>query len=206
MELKVRSATPDDVEALCQTFFSSFGNETIATRCFPSTAASSWHFWRKNMADDLQALGTHFIVVDDVSTVPPTMAAFGQWRFMASGADIQQPPSKSEWPEDGDQELAALFFDDMWRKHKDIMGDRPHWYLELLSTRNEYQRKGIGRILLQWGIDKADADGLECYLGSTPQGKGLYEKFGFKEVKEAGNFTLDGVVIETYMRRDKQRE
>jgi hypothetical protein len=37
---------------------------------------------------------------------------------------------------------------------------------------------------MKWGTDKADELGIECYVESSPEGKGLYEKFGFRTVRE----------------------
>lgn len=51
-------------------------------------------------------------------------------------------------------------------------------------TYKEARGRGAGSALLKWGLDRADADGLPTYLDSTPPGKALYEKAGFKVVKE----------------------
>ncbi|KAH8690707.1 acyl-CoA N-acyltransferase [Talaromyces proteolyticus] len=57
-------------------------------------------------------------------------------------------------------------------------------YLQALLVHPEHQRKGIGRKLLQWGLDEADKLGLITSLESTPEGRRLYEKAGFEVVKE----------------------
>jgi len=48
----------------------------------------------------------------------------------------------------------------------------------------DYQRKGLGRMLLRWGLDKADAEGKRAFLTSTPEGKPLYLSEGMKEMGE----------------------
>ena len=67
-------------------------------------------------------------------------------------------------------------------KRKENMSGRKHWYLELLATRPEWQGKGAGGLMLDWGCARADGDGVETYLESSPAGKRLYEKKGFKEL------------------------
>ncbi|KAF2474791.1 uncharacterized protein BDR25DRAFT_184733, partial [Lindgomyces ingoldianus] len=47
-----------------------------------------------------------------------------------------------------------------------------------------YQRKGVGRMLLQWGIKQADEEGLPLYIEGTLAGKLLYEQLGFTVVAE----------------------
>jgi len=48
-----------------------------------------------------------------------------------------------------------------------------------------HQRKGAGRMLLQWGIDLARRHGVPIYLESTPNGLWLYKRAGFQEIGEA---------------------
>ena len=43
-------------------------------------------------------------------------------------------------------------------------------------------------MLVEWGLDMADREGLPCWLQGTPQGRGLYSKCGFKIV---GNMDID---------------
>jgi len=65
------------------------------------------------------------------------------------------------------------------------MGKRPHWFLELLSVRGEYQRHGIGARLIKWGTDQADKEGLETYLDGSEKGQPWYEKWhGFRYGKQ----------------------
>jgi hypothetical protein len=33
-------------------------------------------------------------------------------------------------------------------------------------------------MMLQWGCDRADEEGVECYVDSSPQALKLYQKFG----------------------------
>lgn len=61
------------------------------------------------------------------------------------------------------------------------MGDRKHWYLELVATRQEYQGRGAAGQLLRWGVERADEEATECYLEASPEGKPIYGRFGFGE-------------------------
>lgn len=55
--------------------------------------------------------------------------------------------------------------------------------LDMLGTRPDYHGRGLGSMLLQWGLDRADRDGLEVYLSASPAGRPLYEKRGFQVVE-----------------------
>ena len=73
-----------------------------------------------------------------------------------------------------------------------VLKHRPkeeHWYLNTLSVSPEMQGKGVGSALIQPGLDRADADGLGCYL-ETQRRRNIpfYRRFGFEE---RGEISLD---------------
>ena len=51
--------------------------------------------------------------------------------------------------------------------------------LDICFVHPEYRRRGIGKLLMAWGIDKADEMSLECYIDATEAGVPLYEACGF---------------------------
>ncbi|KAH8592748.1 hypothetical protein B0O99DRAFT_628870 [Bisporella sp. PMI_857] len=51
--------------------------------------------------------------------------------------------------------------------------------LFLLEVSPKHQRRGIGSLLLESGLKEADLKGLQCVLGASPEGLGLYRKHGF---------------------------
>jgi GNAT superfamily N-acetyltransferase len=56
------------------------------------------------------------------------------------------------------------------------------WYLKILCVHPGFQRRGIGAILLDWGLNHARERGEKVYLEASHYGKGLYAKKGFKDV------------------------
>lgn len=83
------------------------------------------------------------------------------------------------------------------------MGERRYWYLELVATRKEYQGKGCAGKLIRYGLEKADEEGVECYLEASPEGAPIYEYFGFKEVERLVVF--DGKFVELFMIREGRK-
>jgi GNAT superfamily N-acetyltransferase len=63
-----------------------------------------------------------------------------------------------------------------------IIGHRPVLVLRELYVRPEYQRKGIGGKLVEWGVQRARELGVIAYTEASVQGKELYLRHGFKEV------------------------
>ena len=60
-----------------------------------------------------------------------------------------------------------------------------HWYLVLLAADPMVWRRGVGEAMLRPGLDRADAEGLPCYL-ETQKSDNLayYRRFGFELEKD----------------------
>ncbi|KAL4739960.1 acyl-CoA N-acyltransferase [Aspergillus similis] len=56
--------------------------------------------------------------------------------------------------------------------------------LEALLVHPDYQRKGIAKRLLAWGIEEAERLGIDTWLEATEQGRPVYEKSGFQPLRE----------------------
>lgn len=70
------------------------------------------------------------------------------------------------------------------QSRRETMGRRPYYFLSVLATHPEHHRKGAGGSLVKWGTDLADEQGVECYLEASIEGRPLYERLGFRVVKE----------------------
>ncbi|MCJ1404944.1 hypothetical protein MMC11_008170 [Xylographa trunciseda] len=55
-------------------------------------------------------------------------------------------------------------------------------YLGMLACHPDYQKRGAGRMLCQWGLDKAKTEGLTITLYASPMGARLYRSLGFQNV------------------------
>ena len=51
-------------------------------------------------------------------------------------------------------------------------------------THPEYQRRGAGSMLLKWGCDLADENGVSLYVDASKAGAPLYQRFGFVDESE----------------------
>lgn len=55
-----------------------------------------------------------------------------------------------------------------------------YYMLTLLSVLPEYERRGIGAMMLKWGLDIADEDDAPVYVSASESGAKLYAKHGFE--------------------------
>lgn len=63
--------------------------------------------------------------------------------------------------------------------------EEPHWYLPMIGVDTPMQGNGLGSQLMQYALERVDADGLAAYLeSSNPRNIPLYERFGFEVIGE----------------------
>lgn len=60
------------------------------------------------------------------------------------------------------------------------------WQLDLLGVHPSAQRRGVGGRLVEWGMEKAQAEGIPCVLSASGDGVRLYERYGFRIVHWLG--------------------
>jgi GNAT superfamily N-acetyltransferase len=77
---------------------------------------------------------------------------------------------------------------------EDVLGEEPHWYLASLCTWPAWQGRGVGRLLVEWGCEKADAEErpVPLYLESSREGRRLYVSCGFVELGGEDNYLRRG--------------
>jgi GNAT superfamily N-acetyltransferase len=56
--------------------------------------------------------------------------------------------------------------------------------MSILAVRPEYQRKGLGSMLLTPVLEQADKENAKAFVQGSVQGVGLYLKHGWEEVDE----------------------
>ena len=69
--------------------------------------------------------------------------------------------------------------------------------LDTVGTHPDYQRRGAGSMLVQWGCDLADRDGVSAYVDASKEGAPLYQKHGFVD------YSLPGSDVASMARRKK---
>ena len=66
------------------------------------------------------------------------------------------------------------------RKHKELMGEKPHWYCQTVAVASEHQGKGLGRVLMQHTFALADAARLPCYLEvASDKAITIHQRYGY---------------------------
>lgn len=185
--LKLRPGLSSDVPGMVRIFLDAFSCNAVGRTFFPQNSPSAIKFWTGALTEEMHDAHAHFLVVTDASDTP---IAFAKWIApLPSGTCPPPPPAaESDWPADGDPKLAVTFFKKLADTHESVMAGRPHWYLEMMVTRTRDQGRGAGGMMMRWGVGRADEERVACYLDATPEGKPLYERFGFGDAVETWSF------------------
>lgn len=185
--LKFREGTEADADAVSNVFSDSFSEDGINKRVFPSTSAGARASIRNWLGGGLKDPHSRYVLaVDDSQSGDAAVVAMAKWVVPSAkppSAEGEEWAAKMAWPEDVDGALGKEFFTMLEKKHREHMGSRPHWYLELLAVRKSHHGQGLGKRLLSWGLERADKDGVEAYLQASPAGAPLYRKYGFEDIE-----------------------
>ncbi|KAH7028871.1 acyl-CoA N-acyltransferase [Microdochium trichocladiopsis] len=204
-KLSVVPLRPEDIPRCVDIYLSAFSDNAHSLACFPRGAPAVRTFWeamlREEMADPdavfLKAVDAEDGEGEDEEEAAATrsemeLVAFAKWnRPKTRQEQHEQQDEEGEeehevqlpvWPAGADSQLCQSTFGEWARAHHRIMGDRPHWYLEMLATDPAHQGRGAGSRLLRYGCEQADRDGVEAYLEASPGGARMYHRHGFEEV------------------------
>lgn len=78
-----------------------------------------------------------------------------------------------------------------------IPSNKPCWILMHMVTRTSQRGRGAAGILIRWGMEQAEKEGVPAYLEAGVLGKPIYERLGFKQVGDLLEVDMREYGIET---------
>jgi GNAT superfamily N-acetyltransferase len=95
--------------------------------------------------------------------------------------DIYLTPStwsrpEISWLSGHERENAEALITPLWDAREKFWLNQKYMYCHLVAVHPDYQRKGIGQLLMEYGISIAQEVELPMYVESSPDGVRLYEK------------------------------
>lgn len=82
------------------------------------------------------------------------------------------------YPEGTERDFASLVLGQVLNPRAERY-TRPHAHLHICFVHPEHRRRGVGSMMVEWGVTKADKMGVESFLEASFIARPLYEKFGF---------------------------
>ena len=161
----------------------------------------------KKDGNDIRAASLLNVAITDPTArfvkafIPETyqMIGWAKWNFYLDPSNPPQP-NPIEWPPGPNLALVDHIMEALYRPRDSHMRGKSYFFMHILAVLPEYQRKGIGRKMLEWGLKQADELGVECWIDASPAGLGLYKQCGWKEVN---SFTID---LEPYGGKPGEKE
>ncbi|SCN65436.1 uncharacterized protein FFB20_01653 [Fusarium fujikuroi] len=192
--LRLEEVTLEDVSVLTEVWFAAFTDPGIR-RIWPDTpAVRNW--WTEGNRHDLihKPFQRYVKVVDPDSKDAngrPRIAAYAKWdTSMPRERGRRYPP----WTQDQPGQVCDDFIAKEEAERLRVMGDLKHYYLDTLVTHPDYQRCGAGSMLMNFGCDLADKDGVAAYVDASKSGAGLYKRFGFVDESLPGSGDVASMV------------
>jgi GNAT superfamily N-acetyltransferase len=88
------------------------------------------------------------------------------------------------WLSGEERERAETLISPLWDAREKLWLDQKYIYCHIMAVHPNYQRKGIGKLLMDFGIGVAQQVELPIYIESSEEGVRLYEKLGCQRVRQ----------------------
>ena len=169
--MALRRATQDDLRRVCVTAMRAFHDDPVMRWLIPddeSYLAPGGEIFRGAMVQWID-LGEVWCTDDAAAVavwIPPGRPE----------SALQADPAPAPPPPDRAERFAVL--GPLMAEHTP---EEPHWYLQLLATHPDWQRQGLGADLMAVMFERADGEGLPCYLETeTIENVAYYRRYGFE--------------------------
>ena len=184
---------PEDTEEMVRVYHAAFENDYLGSYTFPKTIAPEERLrWAR--ARFLKAFASPEIrcfKISDTAVSPPRIVAWVRWGYPHVLSAEEKARRKEEkereekaggpWPRGANLEICEVKFGGIYgARERNVKWDSDY-IVHLLQVDPEYQKKGLGRWLLEDGLARADQEGRRCHIEATKSGLPLYLKLDFKE-------------------------
>ncbi|KAL7791851.1 acyl-CoA N-acyltransferase [Trichoderma ceciliae] len=201
MPIQARRATEEEIPAIARLAGVVFHPTTdwITRQVFPLHLqpkdipdGESSQLWRRLRKTACFHTANCAVIVAVDTTLNNQIVGFALWDLPVETEEAPVTAADPDLPPDvTDLKVYARLQSILKEDHKATFGDRglkDVWHLDLIGVDPLQQRKGVGKALLTWGVRQATKANRDCYLMATPQGRPLYEAFGFDIVRPLDMF------------------
>ncbi|KAH6665359.1 acyl-CoA N-acyltransferase [Plectosphaerella plurivora] len=181
---RLEHTSVEDVPALTELWYAAFTAPYIRELWPDTPGVRQW--WNDTHRHDfLTKPFQRYVKIIDTETLDdqgkPRLVAWAKW-------DLAMPDERGErypaWHEDQAAEKVDAVMGTLEKNRRRVMGAQKHYYLDTLATHPDYHRRGAASMLIKWGCDLADKDGVGAYVDASKAGAPLYARFGFVDASE----------------------
>ncbi|KAI2632572.1 acyl-CoA N-acyltransferase [Hypomontagnella submonticulosa] len=183
MPLVVLPAQVPDIKAINDIYFTAFEDVPVMRFLFPSGVnrdeydMATQHTWEHDPS-------TYPIKCVDTST--GEIIGMATWQlFWKHGEEHSwKKPSGVDWLQGEERETSEKVLMPIFEMRDQLFGRRRHVYLPTTAVHPDHQKRGAGRLLMQWGIDIAEKLELPLYLETSEDVAPFYEKMGCERLTD----------------------
>ncbi|KKY15003.1 putative gnat family [Diplodia seriata] len=185
MPLEIRPVEPADADTMAYITTTALGSTGVIRLKHndpPHPAYTQHH--KESILKSLSKSTARVLKVVDTDN-NDEIIAIGHWEIYDKGRsdeELKQMEKPYEPPVEEERErfghVQRDFFNYLNRVNREL-GKTPHYFLALLVTHPDHYRRGAGSMLIRWGTEHADRDGLICFLEASEAGRPLYKRHGF---------------------------
>lgn len=186
MSLSIARVTPERLPAIASMLGRAFAHDPMLRwplRDTDEPAVQVGHYFRA-LNEGFVPLGVLWEAGDGLGAalwLPPGEAG------RLAEIDLASRPKVHELTDDGGRRHDAF-----WDWIESRVPDEPLWFLDHLGVDPSRQGEGTGAALIEFGLERARADGTAAFLETgNPRNLAYYERFGFR-VMEEGDAPLGG--------------
>ena len=200
MEISLRAATEDDVEALCDVYFSAFAGDLFSRQAFPVASGTGRTYMRQVFSEEMAEPDAAFIIATDPSSsTPDRIIGYVKW-VQPGGPGAEY--TEDGYPEDGMPAVASHYYRLLFEGRQRHMASTRHWYLDMMGVMDEYKGRGVGRQFVEWGLAKAKDDAVVIFVEAAGDAVSYYVRFGFRELDRMAVDTPQGTAKVAFMLHD----
>ncbi|KAI6382170.1 hypothetical protein MCOR25_000760 [Pyricularia grisea] len=189
MPLQFGFCEPADVPRCFEIVSRAFGTEHgYFEAVFPDhTTPEGRKAGAERLAGALNKPGARLCKVTDTDT--GEILGFAKWDVyerLPTNVGPKDGPKGNYWKDDKAKELSDYFWWEFTRRRWDAVresgGDIVS--LDIMVVDPVHHRRGVGRMLMKYGVDEADRLGVESVVEASRMGRFLYENYDFKILED----------------------
>lgn len=205
MPFKLRPAEESDVPRIAESALAAFESDPLHMAMLPREHTDHIMDWyqgrlRSALSDpNMRSIVAVDLRQDADDNAKEVIAGYSRWLLPKSsephGAVANEKPAAAAFPEKANKTLVDFYLqqcDDKRGKQMDTSRDIA---LSVLVTDPAYQGQGVGRMMLEWGINTAatlnesgQTKKPRIFLEATPRAYLIYKKFGWRDYE---SITID---------------
>ncbi|KAI1290715.1 putative GNAT family acetyltransferase [Xylaria venustula] len=199
MPLKLYPAVPADADRISKIHMAAFASNAMLLAQFPKPHVRDGlrESIRLKALADIDDPKISVIVVREVTLGPDVLDSTGVEAGINRGVTTEgqiiafakwsHPVRKDEeyeeaawiWPPGTNMKILESWANAAEEGQGLTVGDLPCYRLTFMGTDPAHKRRGAASMMVRWGLEQCDKDGVPGYLESTLDAAPFYEKMGF---------------------------